>query len=245
MRQSTEELVIPTVPFEVIRARLQERWIIRDASHHSVLGKTRSGKSFLARHGILSVCEMDRVLIIDGKGDDPTFRGLGRVVNRFPSKAVRQAQEARSDNPRRRHWYRLVTSEDWARAHDQVAEALTEVMHEGDWVVVTDELRYLTDAKYPGLGLRAEWERIRLRGGYKGVGLVDLSQEPKWLPGSFYTQSAFYWISRIEDEATQKRVAEIGSSRAILNHLPTIKRRWWIYMDDLDDERFWALTTVT
>jgi hypothetical protein len=74
--------------------------------------------------------------------------------------------------------------------------------------------------------------------------MVNLSQEPKWLPSSYYTQSSFYWISRIEDEAVQKRITEIGSSRALLPHLQAIPKRRWIYMDNLDDDRFWAKTMV-
>ena len=117
-------------------------------------------------------------------------------------------------------------------------------MAEGDWVVVVDELRYVTDTKAPGLNLSPQWEAIVLRGGSRGVGLVNLTQEPRWVRGSFYTQGSYYWISRVEDEAAQKRIAEIGSSRALLDHLTNIPRRTWIYTDSLEDERFWAYTRV-
>lgn len=244
MAVAKTELVIPEVPWPTIRSRLQRLWVVRDAPHHSIMGQTRSGKSYLTRYGILDVCQWDRVLFIDGKGDDQTLLGLGRVVNRFPSKLTRSARQLMRDEAPRENWFRLVTSEDWAVAHEQVGEAYEKVMEEGDWIIVTDELRYSTDARSPGLNLGPQWEAIRLRGGSKGVGAVDLTQEPRWVRGSFYTQSSFYWLSRIEDEAAQKRVAEIGSSRALMDYLNKIPRRKWVYMDNLEDERYWALTQV-
>lgn len=219
-------------------------WVIRDAPHHSIMGQTRSGKSYLTRYGILDVCQWDRVLFIDGKGDDRTIMGLGRVVNRFPSKMTRNARALMRDNAPRENWFRLVTSRDRMTARDQVGEALERVMDEGDWVVVIDELRYVTDSKDPGLNLSPQWEAIILRGGGRGVGAVNLTQEPRWVRGSFYTQGSFYWFSRVEDEAAQKRIGEIGSSRSLLDMLANIPRRVWIYMDNLEDERYWAFTRV-
>ena len=238
------ELVIPDVPWPVIRSRLQRHWVIRDAPHHSVMGQTRSGKSYLMRYGILDVCRYERVIIIDCKGDDATLSGLGKVVTRFPSKGLRSIKQLREDDDPYGNWYRLVISLDWAVARDQVGEALTRVMQEGDWIVVIDELRVITDTREPGLNLAPQWEAIILRGGGKGVGAVNLTQEPRWVRGSFYTQGSFYWFSRVEDEAAQKRIGEIGSSRSLMEKLITIPRRRWIYMDNLEDDRFWGLTQV-
>lgn len=250
VRASQEELIIPKVPWPVIQNRLARMWQIRDAPHHSVMGQTRSGKSHLTRHGILPTCYFDRVLFLDCKGDDPTINGLGRVVQRFPSKLARAQrqlfeEEERTGRGKGGNWFRLVTDVNWDIARDQVEEALTRAFHEGDWIVVVDELRYVTDPRQPGLNLPGPWEQIVLRGGSRGVGLINLTQEPRWVRGSFYTQSSFYWFSRVEDEAAQKRISEVGSSRSLLDYLGRIPRRWWVYMDNLEDERFWALTTVT
>lgn len=244
-RVTLPELVIPKVDFSVIQQRMQRLWVIRDAPHHSVMGQTRSGKSYLMRYGILPVCQRDRVLIIDNSGGDETLMGLGRVVTRFPSKALRSSREFMSDAEKPMgQWFRLTTSMNTAMARDQVGEALEKVMFEGDWVVVVDELRYITDSREPGLNLAPQWENIVFRGGKRGVGLINLTQEPRWVRGSFYTQPSFVWISRVEDEAAQKRIAEIGSSRALAGHLASIPRRDWIYMDNLESERFWAFTRV-
>ena len=238
------ELIIPSVPWPVIQHRINSLWVIRDAPHHSIMGQTRSGKSYLTRYGILATCPWDKVLFIDGKGDDRTIMGWGKVVNRFPTKAMRSARQLMRDDAAGENHFRLVTSRDWSQAREQVGHALERVMDEGDWVVVVDELRYITDTRAPGLNLAPQWEAIVLRGGGRGVGLVNLTQEPRWVRGSFYTQSSFYWFSRVEDEAAQKRIAEVGSSRSLLDQLATIPRRTWIYMDNLEDDRFWAMTRV-
>lgn len=238
------ELIIPNVPWATIRRRMQQTWTARDAPHHSIMGQTRSGKSFLTRHGILSVCEYDRVLFIDGKGDDPTINGLGRVVRHYPSKLMRAQTQIQRDDMKRANWFRLVTDIDREKAKEQVDTALRRVIREGDWVVVFDEVRYITDARDPGLGLRSLWEAIILRGGSRGIAAISLTQEPRWVPSSFYTQPSFVWISRVEDEIAQKRIAEIGSSRGLMQHLPTIRRRNWIYTDALDEDRFWGYTSV-
>ena len=243
-RLAVPDLVIPEVSWPVVRSRLLRLWKVRDAPHHSIMGQTRSGKSYLTRYGILETCKWDRVLFIDGKGDDPTLTGLGRVVNRFPTRMSRGTKKLMEEDHPMGNWFRLVTSSDFSVARNQVGEALESVMREGDWIVVVDELRYVTDTRAPGLNLAPQWEAIILRGGSRGVGAVNLTQEPRWVRGSFYTQGSFYWISRIEDEAAQKRVAEIGSSRALLSYLATIPRRKWIYTDALEDERYWALTQV-
>lgn len=240
-----ESLVIPQVPWSVIKARLRRQWTARDAPHHSVIGQTRSGKSYLTANGILGVCDYEPVLIIDGKGDDPTLSGVGRVVNNYPSKLLRSVNQLKRDDDPRGNWFRLVTSPERDRAISQVHTALQRVMREGRWIVVIDETRYVTDARDPGLAARSLWEALILRGGSRGVAMVSLTQEPRWVPGSFYTQSSFYWLGRIEDEAAHKRVAEIGSSRALMEHLPRIPRHHWVYTDNLDDQRFWALTKVS
>ncbi len=245
LTRAYDELVIPRVSWPVIRSRLQRMWFVRDAPHHSLIGQTRSGKSYLARHGILPTCAYDRVLFIDCKGDDPTINGLGTPVHRFPRRTKRMTRQMLQDETKaRQNWFRLITHPDFTVAREQVGEALQSAFREGNWIIVADELRYLADAKEPGLGLKGLYEQIILRGGSRGVGMVSLTQEPRWVPGSFYTQSSFYWFSRIEDEAALKRVSEVGSSRALLPLLTTIPRHHWIYMDNLEDERYWALTKV-
>ena len=201
-----ETLTIPQVDWLTIRGRINRYWEAREAPHISIMAQTRAGKTYLVRHGLLPLTKWDRVLILDFKGDDPTMRGLGRPVREIPGKLRSLAQLTRDKEPGE-NWFRLVAHKNFDEARDQIGTALERVYDEGDWVVVTDELRALTDTQPPGLRLRWLWERMILRGGSRGLATVNLSQEPRWCPGSFYTQSNFYFFSRLEDEATHKRIA--------------------------------------
>lgn len=208
------------------------------------MGQTRSGKSYLVRHGILPLCQWDRVLIIDVKGDDKTLTGLGKPIRQIPRLMPGMRKLIREERPRD-NWYRLVaTNPDWGQSREQVATALQTVRQQGDWVVIVDELRAITDPQPPGLRLAPIWEELMLRGGSRGISMVNLTQEPRWVRGSFYTGAQFFWLSKIEDEAAQKRVAEIGSSRGLLPHIQRVPRHNWIYMDNQEDERFYARTKV-
>lgn len=238
-------LTIPTVEWSVIRGRLQEFWDAREAPHISILAQTRAGKSFLVRHGIFPLCRWDRALIIDVKGDDPTLAGWGKPVREIPGRMHSMKRLIREDRPED-NWFRLIVHDDWVTARDQVGEALSRVYDEGDWVVYTDELRAIVEPSEPGLRLRGLWERMVLRGGSRGIASVNASQEPKWCPSSFYTQSNFYAFSRIEDDLAHKRLAEIGSAKQIIPHVKVIPRRRWLWMDNVDvsGDRYWANTKV-
>jgi hypothetical protein len=212
------------------------------------MAQTRAGKSFLVRHGLLPLCKWDRVLIIDVKGNDRTLNGLGKPVREIPGRLHSMKQLLRDKKPED-NWFRLITykgPKNVEQARDQVSEAFERVMREGDWVVIIDELRAITDPQSPGLHLKPYYEEFILRGGSNGVATVSCSQEPRWCPGSFYTQSNFFFFSRIEDDAAQKRLSEVGSAKALMPHITSIARRWWLYMDNMNDtgERFWAKTTV-
>lgn len=243
--QTPDTLTITDMSWEAVVARLNRLWVVRQASHHSIMGQTRSGKSYLVSKGLLpALAKWDRLLIIDVKGDDPSLQ-IGKPVRRLPSRLAGARKMVEQERPFE-NWFRLVTYPDWADAHEQVGEAYERVFNQGDWLIYHDELRAIVDPRPPGINLRAEWERFRLRGGYRGIGLIDATQEPRWVPGSFYSQSAFYWFSRIEDEVSQKRLAEIGSGRkALMPHLASIAKRRWLYMDNEEDQRYWARTMVT
>lgn len=242
--RANQTLTIPDLGWDRVVARLNRLWIVKKASHHSLMGQTRSGKSYLVSKGLLpKLAKWDRVLIVDVKGDDPSLQ-IGRPVRRIPSKLASVRRMVEEDKPYQ-NWFRLVTYDDWQDAHEQVGEAYERVFNDGEWLIYHDELRAIVDPRPPGINLRPEWERFRLRGGSKGIGLIDATQEPRWVPGSFYSQSSFFWFSRIEDEVSQKRLSEIGSSRALMPHLAGIPKRRWLYMDNEEDDRFWARTVVT
>jgi len=234
---------LETVSWEVTRQRIDKYWVAKDNPHHSVIGLTGSGKSYLVRHGILDMAKYDKVLIIDVKGDDPTLRGLGKPVRAIPHAAIRGSRKWLEEPRPKDDWYRLLVHEDVAIARRQVDRALRTVWGEGHWIIYIDELRAFVDAPANmGLGMRGWWNVLMLRGRSKGVSLINATQEPAWVPSAFYTQPSFLWIGRVEDERAHKRIAEVGASRGLALALPNVPRRKFLYTDGLEDRRVFHLT---
>lgn len=237
--------VIPRMHWNQVHSRVGRLWIPGDAPHHSIVAQTRGGKSYLIGKGILKHVTNENVLIIDVKGDDPTYEEIGTPVRKIPSRFSRTFNDWLSEGKPREHWYRMVVDEDWSSARKQVASALAQCYAEHNWTVVLDETRALTDPRPPGLNLSPYVEQMWLRGGSKRIQVVAATQGPRWVPRSFYEQAQFHWIGCVEDEDSQKRLREIGGMER--EHLETIKnlqKRHFVYTDRQEDERFRAITMV-
>ena len=235
-RKSDSALVsIPGRSWKEIIRRVDAKWVTQFAPHNSIIGQNGSGKSHLIVFGLLPLCVDDRVLIIDNKGDDPVLNASGaKPVRMIPRKLARTAFH---EGKPRQQWFRLKVSDDVNQAQDQVGNALQRVYAEGEWVVVLDETRAISDPRSPGLGLQPELDRLWLRGRSRNIAVVAATQAPRWVPSSFYDQCQFVWCSRVRDERAHQRIMEIGSmTRAHIPHIASVRKRWWLYMDDEDDE---------
>jgi hypothetical protein len=242
-RKSESDLVsIKTQSWASVKRRVDEKWVIQYAPHHSILGQNGAGKSHLIVHGLLPLCTNDNVCIFDCKGDDPVLgRSGGKPVRLLPGRLRRSLDNDRPKDG----WFRLVVYDDPARAQDQVGRALDKIYDEGNWIVVLDETRAISDPRSPGLGLQPLLDRMWLRGRSRNIGVIAATQAPRWVPTSFYDQCQFVWCSRIRDERAHQRIMEIGSmTRAHIPHIANVRKRRWLYMDDEDEETFIAETGV-
>lgn len=235
------DTVYPWTPWHSVRQQIDHMWDPENAAHHAIIGLTRSGKSYLAVHGILDLCKYDRVLIVDTKGDDHTTQ-VGKPVQRLPKNAWYQNIGKREDQPYQ-EWFRLVAPDNRAKATDLIGEALNRVYDEGEWVVYIDELWEVTGHGSEGLGLDGIMSKLWRKGGYRHVSVVAATQSPVAVPRLFYDQAAFAWIGRIRDEDRQRRLLEIGGlTKADLPVLATLKRREWLLA--ADNGEYFARTTV-
>lgn len=235
------------VPWPSVRHQLNTLWDPENTPHHAIVGLTGSGKSYLTVNGILSLCNYSRVLLIDTKGDDDVLNDCGaKPCTELPNKTWYQAL---AHNPRRKpreHWYRLVVDEHPAKARLQVYKALRQIyeVDGGDWILVLDEIRDLTDTKPPNLNLGPYIDRIYRKGRNKHLPIVAGTQSPAWVPSNFYTQASFAWIGRIRDEQRQKRLLEIGGlSKDALETIKNLQRRQWLFSGD--NGEYFAITQVT
>lgn len=236
-----EVIAVPTRSFRSVLKRVDQLWKPEYAPHHSVIGQNGAGKSHLIVYGLLPLCQDDNVIILDSKGDDPVLNASGaKPVSELPSKLRRTLDN--HDNPRD-NWFRLVIDDERDKARHQVESALDQVYKEGNWIVVLDETRAISDPRSPGLGLQPALDRLWLRGRSRRISVIAATQAPRWVPSSFYDQCQFVWCSRIRDERAHQRIQEIGSMTK--KHIPIIagiRKRRWLYMDDEEDETWLAET---
>lgn len=240
-RKSESDLIrIPSMSWAAVQRRVDEKWQVEYAPHHSILGQNGAGKSHLIVHGLLPLCTRDNVCIIDSKGDDPVLGSSGaKPVRSIPSRLRRSLDNDRPKDG----WLRLIQYEDTGKARDQIGSALERIYDEGNWILVLDETRAISDPRSPGLGLQPLLDRIWLRGRSRHISVIASTQAPRWVPTSFYDQCQFVWSSRIRDERAHQRIMEIGSmTRAHIPHIANIRKRRWLYMDD-EDEDTWVAET--
>lgn len=234
----------PWTEWSTLAARVNRMWDPENTPHHSIIGLTGSGKSYLGINGIIRpMCPYDRVLIVDTKGDDPIVSNAGKGVKELPTPAWKTQEERKRED----QWWRLTLSDNYREARNQVGTALQQIYKEGNWVIFFDEIRDITDPPgrtASGLGLLPQVDRIYRKGRSKHISIVAATQAPRWVPPSFYDQSSFAWIGRLRDEIRQKRLLEIGGmSKKELPILASLQRRQWLLA--ADNGEFFARSVVT
>lgn len=237
-----DESNYPWVQWSRVQAVLQKMWDPENMAHHSIIGLTRSGKSYLAVNGILETRKMDKVLIVDTKGDDHST-SVGKVVQRLP-KSPWYKEAGHKDEGAYAKWFRIVAPDNRQAAHDKIGEALDTAYDEGDWTIFIDECAEVCDTLgNDGIGLKAPLSKLWRKGGYRGVSVVAATQSPVGVPRLFYDQASFAWIGRIRDEDRQKRLLEIGGmSKKELPIVSSLQRRQWLLA--ADNGELFARTTV-
>lgn len=233
---------IPWVEWHGVRTYVDNAWDPENCPHHSIVGLTGSGKSYLAVNGILRpMCRMDRVLIIDSKQDDKLVSSIGTGIRELPRRTWYSGLTRRKEPYQ--NWYRLILNGTPDDRRIQVGKALARVYKEGDWVVFIDELKHITGIRRPFLRLGAFVDEIYIMGRSRRVSIVAGTQAPKDVTTSFYDQASFAWIGRIRDEERQKRLLEIGGlSKKELPYVSTLKRREWLL--SADNGEYFARTKV-
>lgn len=239
----TPELAdVPWREWGGVHEYVNHAWDPENTPHHSIIGLTGSGKSYLGINGILkNMCPTDRVVILDTKHDDELVASVGNSVRELPRNTWHQNLRRREEPMS--NWWRVVVNEDRAKAQQQVYDVLHRVYKEHNYVVYIDELFDITARERPSLGLGAWVEQIYRKGRSRRVSLIACTQAPRHVPTSFYDQASFAWIGRLRDEEKQKRLLEIGGlTKKELPYISTLQRRQWLL--SADNGEYFARTTV-
>lgn len=171
--------------------------------HVSVIAQTGHGKTVLM-NALLVLVRDERICTFDVKGDDVELVGRGQRVRKFPKRLARSLSVSKDEH------YQLVLPIDRAQARSIAHAGLIAAYNEGDWVIVADETRALTDPRAPGLGLAPDLEMLWMRGRSRRITLLAGTQGPRWVPASMYDQPTYVYVSRLLDTRARKRIREIG-----------------------------------
>jgi hypothetical protein len=222
----------PWMEWPEVVSLLDKLWDPTNSPHHSMIGLTGAGKSFLAINGMLKpLCKRDRVLIVDCKRNDPLVMSVGKPCVELPPKtwATRKREDYDS-------WHRLVVHDQFEqrdKAKLQVYQAIKRVYFEGNWILYFDETQDLAGTRLPNLGLGHPIDEIYRKGRSRGISILATTQAPRHVATSFYDQCSFAWVGRIADEDKQKRLREIGGMpKQALPTISALKRREWLLSCD-------------
>lgn len=232
---------VPWVDWRVVHHYIRLTWDRENTPHHSIVGLTGSGKTFLTVNGILKpLCANERVVFFDTKnGTDKTLTDSPAVpCSLLPKNTWGGNRLGRKREPFD-SWHRIVLSPNRGQAQYQVNETLQRVWREGNYVLVFDELRYMTSPRAPFLGMESPITQMYTMGRSKHIRIVAATQSPVWVPSSFFDQASFAWIGKIRDEMRQKRLLEIGGmTKAELPAIASLQRRQWLLAAD-NGEQFY------
>lgn len=235
----------PWLDWATVRHAVDLNWDPLNNPHHLIAGATGSGKSHLIRFGILEpLCAMDRVLIVDTKGDDPLISKIGKEVRDLPRITWYQGMQHR-DKPYQ-NWYRLLADDTtpvklangrWTtRSGIIVDRTIRRCVKEGNWVIVLDEGVEVVANGPPNMGLADTVAYGVRKGRSRRVPFIFATQMIVGIPRTIVDQSSFVWIGRIRDEERHKRLVQIGGlARQDLPYVKALQRReWLIAADSLD-----------
>lgn len=260
-RIEDEPQEIPRAEWSAVLEWLDRRW--HPGEHLSIYGRTGSGKTYTIVHGLLPLWTRCRVLIIDVKHDQGTMAPVGHVVSRRPelsdrlSFKVREYVQGRESKAwdRDPEWYKLQPQHHrWVpdrkqqtahndRVRSEIGRALDMAFHEGNWVIVVDDVVTVADSKPPNLDLADLLQRIWRDGRDRGVTMIAATQAPSYAPPAMYDQASFAIFSRMTDVRRQERLGEIaGNVDLIEAELPRLQRHE-ILIGDLEYDN-WVVTRV-
>jgi hypothetical protein len=228
----------PRVSFDRFLNYLSQNWNREDGGHITVIAPTgRGGKTFFVTRGLLPFFEDFRVLFIDVKDKDKTVFPpnakpyFKHRVQRFPTRL----QIEWASPPKHFHLHVRSGLAGGGSLREQsltIWEAVSRAYKQKDWIVVADEIGFLTSHFPDGLGLGGMFKDIWRRG-RSSTSLIAMTQHPSWIPTEAYSQPTHLLLGRMNAEGN-KRLGEIGGTvdyKVVRDALGGVKRREFLYLN--------------
>lgn len=195
-------MTIPEVSWDDFKATF--RW--QQGEHVTLIGATGRGKTTLE----LAILPMRRYVIFLGtKKRDATQSALTRKMGYT---LVADPDEIHPDVATkwmlRPPFPKGATVAQLKKLHAGIfRRALMMTFRQGQWTIVCDEVRYLTDY----LRLTDELELLWLQGRSLGVTVVAGTQRPRHIPLEAYSQARHIFLWHTPDGGDVARIAELAS----------------------------------
>lgn len=226
-------LIIPTVPFPRVSQRIAARCDPFEYNpHQGWFGMSRSGKSYMIRHGILPIFGMSRIVVMDVKpGGERTWQGYGNEIDELaPGFGV-----GPDGTP---HYHMLV------RSKRQAEKFLKMISAEGSCVIVIDDSRKIT-ANHPDYALSGYVDQLLTIGAAIGITVIICANSTVWSTSSLRDQCGINWIGQIANEDERKRFLRFaGLPKELLPTLNALPPRHFLYSDRYDGESRLAITAL-
>lgn len=171
----------------------------------AVVGKTGSGKSYLARHLVWE--PLDRVIFHDWKAQEH------EDLNAPVLSTLDQVHEALFAESEEERLYKFVyVPEAGEHGLDAWDELCRLVYEKGDFHLIGDEIKGIYQQGNSVRPVSDHHEKILTRGRSRGVGITNLSQRPKKIPMECMSESEHVFAFRLNLADDRKRLGEIFGS---------------------------------
>lgn len=229
---------IPTVPFELIAKRIKRYWRPLEYNpHKGLFAPTRSGKSYLIRHGLLSIVPNARVVLIDVKpGGEPTWNGWGNQVTELSPGFGRGSDGTFN--------YRVMLLPGHEQGKDQIKRILEMILAEGETIVVMDDSRKIT-AHTPQLGFSTHVDELITDGAGIGITVILAANSTVWSTPTLRDGCGMYLMGHASNEDQRNLYSKIiglpKEQREVFSKLP---HRHFLYSDQYDGDLKLAITSL-
>lgn len=180
------------------------------------IGKTRSGKTFLANH-LLSHFQKQKdlqIILLDPKHERTKF-GDGSSLD-VPKLVTRYNKKLKVQCFQEYHW------------NSALDDMVDQLLKRGNAIFDLDEIGGIATANSVPDGITRLWTQ----GGGKGVGAWAKFQKPLGIPKVIKSQSEYFFMFRINPLDDRKDMLNYISDEQILRKIPL--RYFWLYHDEQD-----------
>jgi hypothetical protein len=231
---------VPHIPFADVAARIAYYWNPhRYNPHKGLLAPTRTGKSYLIRHGILPIIPGARVVVIDIKsGGEPTWDGWGNDVY-----ALKPGFNKGDDGTCN---YRVKLKPGKPKVQrEQISDVLELIINEGECIVIMDDSKRITASGGLNLALASYVDTLLQECAATGVSAILAANSTNWAVSSLRDQCGVYFTGLIGNISERNEFADIiGLARNERDTLSTLAPREFLYSDRFSSGITTAITSL-